>query len=244
MKNILLLFIVSTLIITLVPPVTYEAITRKNQQENPPYGYDGETIRVFLSDEGKAVDMSFREYITGVVAAEMPAEFHEEALSAVACAAATLARKRMLSQGSEELQGAVISTDPKKHQAYITREEMSERWNGDTDAYYKKLTRAVDKAIDYSITYDGQLITPVYHAMSTGLTEDAENVWGAHIPYLVSTESPGDPIASKYEVKTTFSFDEFREKAEENGADLGEDITLWLGKASYTKAGKAFRGLR
>ena len=234
MKNLLILTVISALLIIFIPPVTYGAA-----QDKPPEteNTDGETIRVFLANESTAVTMDFREYITGVVAAEMPVEFHEEALSAAACAAATLARLRMQTGGDEDLQGAVISTDPKKHQAFITREEMEKRWNGDTDAYYEKLTRAVDKAIDYSITYEGRLITPVYHSMSTGLTENAENVWGSAVPYLVSVESPGDPLSPGYEAKTTLSFDEFREKTEENGAVLGEDITLWLGKCTYTEAG-------
>lgn len=234
MKNLLILTLISALLITVIPPVTYGALADNPPEENTA---DGDTIRVFLADENTAVTMDFREYITGVVAAEMPVEFHEEALSAAACAAATLARLRMQSGGEEELQGAVISTDPKKHQAFITKEEMKERWNGDTKLYYEKLTRAVDKAIDYSITYNGKLITPVYHSMSTGLTENAENVWGSAVPYLVSVESPGDPLAAGYETKITLSFDEFREKAEENGAVLSEDITLWIGKCTYTQAG-------
>lgn len=234
MKNLLILTLISALIISLVPPLTYGPLTDKSDIGN--HG-TGETIRVFLASENTAVDMDFREYITGVVAAEMPAEFHEEALSAAACAAATLARLKMQSEGDDSLQGAVISTDPKKHQAYITKEEMKERWNGDEKAYYEKLSRAVDKAIDYSITYKGKLITPVYHSMSTGLTENAENVWGSAVPYLVSVKSPGDPLAPGYEATITLSFDEFREKAEENGAVLSDDITLWLGKCSYTDAG-------
>lgn len=234
MKNLLILTLVSAILITLIPPVVYETVGDKPGESTPG---DGETIRVFLANENTAVDMDFREYITGVVAAEMPAEFHEEALSAAACAAATLARLKMQDGEDEALMGAVISTDPKKHQAYITKEEMKERWNGDEKAYYEKLSRAVDKAIDYSITYDGKLITPVYHSMSTGLTENAENVWGSAVPYLVSVESPGDPLAPGYEAEITLSFDEFREKAEENGAVLGDDITLWLGKCSYTDAG-------
>ena len=233
MKNLLILTLVSAFLITLIPPVTYGSVTDR-QEQNPP---DGDTIRVFLADENTAKDIDFREYIAGVVAAEMPVEFHEEALSAAACAAATLARLKMQSGKDESLMGAVISTDPKKHQAYITKEEMKERWNGDTDRYYEKLYRAVDKAIDYSITYNGSLITPVYHSMSTGLTENAENVWGSAVPYLVSVESPGDPLSPGYEEKITLSFDEFREKAEENGAAPGDDITLWLGDSSYTKAG-------
>lgn len=235
MKNLLILTVISAILITLVPPVTYGFVTDK--PETADYDTDGNTIRVFMADENTAVDMDFREYIIGVVAAEMPVEFHEEALSAAACAAATLARLKMQSEGEDALMGAVISTDPKKHQAYITKEEMKERWNGDTEVYYEKLVRAVDKAIDYSITYEGKLITPVYHSMSTGLTENAENVWGSAVPYLVSVESPGDPLSPGYEAKITLSFDEFREKVEENGAQLSDDITLWLGKCSYTDAG-------
>ena len=123
MKNLLILTLVSALLITLIPPVTYGTITDR-QEQNPP---DGDTIRVFLADENTAKDIDFREYIAGVVAAEMPVEFHEEALSAAACAAATLARLKMQSGKDESLMGAVISTDPKKHQAYITKEEMKER---------------------------------------------------------------------------------------------------------------------
>lgn len=237
MKKLLLLALTSALLITFIPLITYGAISDNRPQSNISTEGNDDTIRVFLANENTAVDINFRDYITGVVAAEMPAEFHEEALSALTCAAATLARLKMNSEGEESLKGAVISTDPKKHQAYITKEEMKKRWKGDFDTYYEKLTAAVDKAIDYSLTYDGKLITPAYHAISTGLTEDAENVWSNSAPYLVSVKSPGDTEAPGYETKITLSFDEFRERIEENGAKPGDDITKWLGKGEYTKAG-------
>ena len=238
MKKLLVITLVSALIITFVPPAAYAALIKRfPDSAGISSTQDDGTIRVFMADEEVVVSMSFNEYITGVVAAEMPVEFHEEALSAIACAAATLARLKLREGTEEGLKGAVISTDPKKHQAYMSKEEMQEKWGTGFDSYYKKLTEAVNKAIDYSITYNGELITPVYHAMSTGLTEDAENVWNGFVPYLTSVESPGDPIAPKYETTVTLSFDEFKEKIEENGADLGEDITLWLGESEYTKAG-------
>ncbi len=236
MKNLLLLVLTYTLLITFVPLITYGTIS-DFQHYNNTERESNDTIRVFLAGENTAVDMNFREYITGVVAAEMPAEFHEEALSALTCAAATLARLKMQSDGDESLKGAVISTDPEKHQAYITKEEMKKRWKNDFDTYYAKLTAAVDKAIDYSLTYNGKLITPAYHAMNTGMTEDAENVWSNSAPYLVSVKSPGDITAPEYETKITLSFDEFRERMEENGAKTGDDITKWLGESDYTKAG-------
>lgn len=238
MKKLLLTVLISALLIVFIPPATFAALSReaKNGENRYNTAYDG-TICVFLSEESTAVDMSFREYITGVVAAEMPVEFHEEALSAGACAAATLARLKIQSGGDDALKGAVISTDPKKHQAYIDIGQMKERWEEDFDVYYKKLCDAVDKAIAYSITYEGKLITPAYHAMSTGLTENAENVWTNAVPYLVGVESPGDPLAPKYETRVTLSFEEFTERMEENGAVLEDDIMQWLSAGEYTKAG-------
>ena len=194
-------------------------------------------ISVYLASENKTEDMNFRDYIIGVVAAEMPVEFHEQALSAGACAAATLARLRMQGGADKKLKGAVISTDPKTHQAYMTKEEMAEKWEGDSDAYYEKLCAAVDKAIEYSITYDGELIVPAYHAISPGRTESAENVWGGNVPYLVSVESPGDSLCGKYLSTLTLTFDEFSSAMENQGAVLQEDITLWTGKAEYTDSG-------
>ncbi len=243
MKKIMLLALTSALCILLVPIITYAVVFGSFSSDDvlhPPYEtYDstGDTISVYIADEEKTEIMDFREYIIGVVAAEMPVEFESEALSAGACAAATLARLNQQKGSNDELDGAVISTDSTKHQAYMTKEEMKERWNGDFESYYEKLCDAVDKAIAYSITYEGELIVPAYHAISSGKTENAENVWTGGFPYLVSVESTGDTLSPKYASEITLSFDEFREKMEKEGAVLGEDITVWFSKGEYTEAG-------
>ena len=196
-----------------------------------------DTIKVYNTDEKITENLDFREYIIGVVAAEMPAEFHPEALSACAAAAATLARAKIRSGGEKELSGAVISTDSTKHQAYMNKEEMKKRWGDDFDSYYQKICDAVDKAIDYSITYEGELIVAAYHAISPGMTENAENVWSEKLPYLSSVESYGDKLSPKYSSDKIITFDEFREKISEYGGTLPEDKALWLGTGEYTEAG-------
>ncbi len=239
MKRFLILTLLSALISLGIP---YCAISAqgdfsppREQNSTDEISYD--TISVYFADRGTAQTMDFREYVIGVVAAEMPVDFHEEALSACACAAATLARIRIRKGTDESLDGAVISTDPKTHQAYMTTEQMAEKWEGDFDAYYEKLCAAVDKAIGYIITYEGEMIVPVYHAMSTGRTESAENVWGAPVPYLVSVESTGDILCEKYLTQKTLSFDEFSAALEAEGAVFPEDITLWIGDGVYTPSG-------
>lgn len=197
---------------------------------------DSSVISVYLADEKKAVTMDFREYIIGVVAAEMPVVFHSEALSAGAVCAATLARKNQQSGENDELSGAVISTDPARHQAYMSTDEMKEKWDGDFNEYYKKLCDAVDKAIDYSITYEGELITAAYHAVSPGKTESAENVWLTGTEYLVSVESAGDSLSPKYKDEKIFSTEEFRE-ALTGKCTLSENPREWFSGERYSDAG-------
>lgn len=194
-------------------------------------------IKVFKADTGKVTELNFRDYIIGVVAAEMPAEFHPEALSALAAAAATLARKSILEGEDSTLSGAVISTDPKIHQAYMTTEEMHEKWGSDFEKYYNKIAEATDKSLGYSITYEGELITAAYHAMSTGITESAENVWSGNLPYLVEVKSEGDCLSPKYETVCEIPVDEFREKLVSEGSVFSDDVNSWVKNALYTKAG-------
>ncbi len=198
---------------------------------------DDSTIRVFNADTNTVMELDFRDYIIGVVAAEMPVEFHSEALSAGTVAAATLARKKLKSGSDDELSGAVISTDPAKHQAYMTTDDMKSKWGNDFDKYYKKLTEAVDKAIDYSIVYKGELIVAAYHAISPGKTENAENIWSASYPYLVSVESEGDSLSPKYESEVSISTEEFKEKLTAHGAVFDADGEIQIKDSEYTDSG-------
>ena len=241
MKKLLLLSLALSLIIFFVPLITFASFNSAEKEElhseNQQNFSTEEKISVYIEEQDKVQIMNFRDYITGVVAAEMPAVFHEEALSALACAAATLARLKMAGGENDALEGAVISSDPKKHQAYISVDEMKALWGNDFEKYYNTITSAVDRAIAYSITYEDELIFPAYHAMSSGVTEEAVNVWNDSIPYLVSVESKGDTLSPKYESVTTLSFDEFREIFEENESSFQEDITTWISDEQYSAAG-------
>ena len=198
---------------------------------------ESEIIKVFRADTGNVEEMNFRDYIIGVVAAEMPAEFHSEALSALAVSASTLARKNFLEGEDNSLSGAVISTDPAIHQAYMTKDEMEEKWGKDFGKYYEKIAEAVDKSIGYSVTYEGELITAAYHAMSTGITESAENVWSGEIPYLTEVKSEGDRLSPRYETTASVSNEEFIRIMSEEGADFSDSDKIHIKDALYTKAG-------
>lgn len=196
-----------------------------------------ETITVFMADTGETKELSMRDYIISAVAAEMPAVYEEAALRAQAIASVTLARYMILhNKNNEELLGAVISTDSKKYQAYMSPERMKERWGENFDEYYNKLCSAVDEVLPYEITYNGEPITAAFHAISSGLTENAENVWGRAVPYLVNAQSEGDSLSPGYRSTVSISPDELI-KTLELEPDEDADFSEWLGEGEYSEAG-------
>ena len=59
-------------------------------------GEDQQTISVYLAQEGRVVEMALESYVCGVVAAEMPASFSQEALKAQAHSGNMADRKRRM----------------------------------------------------------------------------------------------------------------------------------------------------
>lgn len=150
-------------------------------------------VRLYLHATGEIIELPLEEYLVGVVAAEMPASFPQEALKAQAVAARTYIVRRMAQgAGGSQHPGADVCDDPRHGQAWISREEMRSRWGplGYYQHYYK-VRRAVEETRGMVITYRGQLIDPVYHASCGGRgTEDAAAVWAADVPYLKGVPCP------------------------------------------------------
>jgi stage II sporulation protein D len=127
--------------------------------------------------------LPFETYLKGVVPSEMPASWSFEALKAQAIAARSYAYYEL---GTEvfrqdpnimlEQSGAQID-DTVTYQAYLG---------------LKNGTAATNKAIDETagrvMIFDGKVIKAYFHADSGGYTENAENVWGKHHPYILAKE--------------------------------------------------------
>ncbi|KAF1086029.1 Amidase enhancer precursor [Sporotomaculum syntrophicum] len=154
---------------------------------------EGTIVRLFRHETGRVELIPLEDYVTGVVAAEMPALFPEEALKAQALAARTYIVKRMMAGGvvNNHHEGADVCDDPTHAQGYLTTEAMKERWGKiKYYQYYYKIRMAVDSTAGEIITYQGQPIDPVFHAACGGHTENAEDVWKFAVPYLRSVACP------------------------------------------------------
>ena len=144
------------------------------------------------------LDSELEEYVAGVVAAEMPAAFPEEALKAQAVAARTYQVRQMQAAGSDTVLYDV-------GQAYSTVEEQKEKWGENYTLYAGKIREAVRATAGEIMVYEGEPILAAFHAQSGGKTEDAENVWNSPLPYLKSVDSSGDRNAPDNETMVTFS---------------------------------------
>jgi stage II sporulation protein D len=200
-------------------------------------GDEDAVVRVLANESDSIVTVKERDYIIGCVAAEMPVTYDIEALKAQAVACRTFLKWKKAQGGDESLNGADV-TDTPTHQAYISVEKMKEKWGDSFEKYYKKISQAVDSVSGRTITYDGEPIMAVFHALSTGKTEDAKNVWGYEVPYLKSVESEGDRLSPTYSSTLVLSAEEFERLASGiDGVTPSGEPEKYIGKTEYTDAG-------
>lgn len=169
------------------------------------------------------LDSELEEYVVGVVAAEMPAAFPEEALKAQAVAARTYQIRQMQAAGSDSVLYDV-------GQAYITTEEQKKKWGENYAFYAGKIRNAVRATAGEIMVYNGEPILAAFHAQSAGKTEDAENVWNEAVPYLKSVDSMDDKNAPDNKTVVTFSAKELSDKL---GCDVEEISILSRTEAGY-----------
>lgn len=182
-------------------------------------------VIVLLPDGQQTMDMG--DYLTGVLLAEMPVDFEEEALKAQAVVSRTYALKRN-TVGDKHPQGAVC-TESSCCQAYRSVEDFLSK--GGTEQMLKKVTGAVESTEGQVLTYNGALIEATYFSCSGGRTEDALAVWGTDIPYLRAVDSPGEENAAYFVDTVEFTVEEF-------ASLLGlSSHSCELGTVTYTDGG-------
>ncbi len=137
-------------------------------------------------------------YVAGVVAAEMPASFPDEALKAQAVAARTYQVRKMEETGSKQVLYDV-------GQAYADEATQRKKWGKQYETYAKRIKQLVAETENEIMVYEGEPILAVFHAQSCGKTENSENVWVQKIPYLKSVDSHGDLQAPDNTITVTKS---------------------------------------
>lgn len=200
-----------------IPPVQTEQ--GNAAQNNSPF------IPVRDSD-GTCRQMELDHYLTCVLLAEMPAEFHVEALKAQSVAARTYTWKAFTTGGKHGDNS--VCMDSACCQAYIPEETYLT--SGGTAENLEKVSQAVQATRAMVLTYEGDFIEATYFSSSGGSTEAALEVWGADFPYLQSVSSP-EPIR---EEEVCFTPMEFQNRL---GKSFSGELSEWFGPVTYTDGG-------
>lgn len=206
--------------------------------------YDEKT-EITLWDNGEVKTLALHDYLCGVVAAEMPASFPEEALKAQATAARTytLYQLKLYEDGMakpESHNGAQMCSDYTHCKAFCDIEAKGrELWGASYDTYKAKVEQAVIDTCGIIATYKGEPIAAVFHSASSEKTESAVAVWGNETPYLVSVESPGSEESPRYKGEVAMSEAEFKEKMHAVYPDMNLTDTpdKWFKASQRSEAG-------
>ncbi len=198
--------------------------------ENPaePAAADGE-LTVTVCVGGTDRRMALNEYLTGVLLAELPGSFHEEAFKAQAVASRTY----VLRASEHPKHGAAaVCTDSACCQAWVDP--------GTVPAADRERAEAAVRATDGMVLRSGgELIEATFFSCSGGRTEAAAAVWGRDLPYLQAVDSPGEEGASHFLDETRVPLTEFCTllRQEDPKTVFTAGPGGWVGEISYTPGG-------
>ncbi|WP_368658115.1 stage II sporulation protein D [Metabacillus halosaccharovorans] len=204
-------------------------------------------VPVYRSQTKQIESIPLEEYVIGVVASEMPAEFETEALKAQALAARTYITKQLMNGPISTPDGAAV-TDTQMHQVYKNLEELKAVWGDEYETKLQKITAAVAATQGKILTYQDQPIDASFFSTSNGYTENSEAYWTEAIPYLKSVESSWDKDSPKFYDKKVITIKDFEStlgvKLNTSSGTVGKITELTPGKrvAKVDINGKQFTG--
>ncbi len=220
------------------PPPIPEAGSAPAAEPAVFYDADGMTV-LRLLHKGEVKTMTLAEYLPGVLAGEMPADFAPAALCAQAVAARTYALQQRRKEAHPQ---ADVCSDPACYQVWLDEAEQRARWGEDEPVFIARMRAAVAATNGEYLTYEGEPILCCFHSSSAGYTESSANLWGEALPYLVSVESPETAAdVPDYVSRVEVSAQEFREVILSRFPEAELKTTLppdWLGARSTDTSGR------
>ena len=145
------------------------------------------------------------EYIVGVVAGEMPANFEMEALKAQAVAS----RSYVMYQIKKNVNNDYDVVDTVSNQVYLDINLQKEKWGDNYTINSNKIKEAVLGTASEYLEYNGEVICAMFFSTSSGKTENSEEVFSNEVPYLRSVVSTWDEVSPAYNDSKEFSKENF-----------------------------------
>lgn len=157
--------------------------------------------RMVILSEG-AVDVE--EYLVGVVGRQIPAEYGLEALKAQAVIARTYIYRQMGEK--QEISQEELNLD------YLEADQLEKLWGSDRFVdFYETIEQAVEETGGLVLSVNGELIEPLFHRASAGMTRAGDE----RHPYLQPVESRKDVEMEGYLSVLLWDAGTFAEKINE-----------------------------
>lgn len=153
-------------------------------------GYKG-TIKLINNKRGITVvnKVGMKDYLASVIGSEIDPKWPLAALKAQAVVARTYALRNLNAYASKGY--------------HLSNTTYSQAYKGD-HVTTEKIYKAVNETKREVLTYDGNLISAVYHSNAGGKTAQGEVIWGGQTPYLQSVSSK-DEYAPNYKWQKKYS---------------------------------------
>jgi stage II sporulation protein D len=238
-KPMIVLFIAVAFVIIMIPAVlvlpfssdkTSGKLDEQLEQKAKEEGKEVSTnemsaveVAVYRTSAKKIQKLPIESYLAGVVAAEMPADFEEEALKAQALTARTYIVDQLINDNRMGLPDGADVSDTVMHQVYMNNDELKKQWGSDYKWKMKKINKAIKETQGQILTYNGKPITATFFSTSNGYTENSEDYWEAEFPYLKSVSSPWDKESPKFYNKMVVDAADFEKKL---GVSLSSGTTI------------------
>lgn len=160
------------------------------------------------------------DYLRSVVPEEMPVDWPAEAIKAQSVAARSFA---LASRGRHAGEGYDLCTTT-----------HCQLYTG--TAAEKSVSNAAIKATRGEVlTYGGKPIEALFHTDSGGMTENSEDVWGSHVPYLRAAK---DTPAKTMPWTKTISRADLERKLAAKGHDIGKVRSIALSPLAIGRSAK------
>ena len=158
---------------------------------------DSKNVNYIVHIKDKNLYLDLEDYVVGVVSAEMPALFSEEALKAQAVASRSYAMSKVKNNVIE-----ISSTI--SDQVYQENYELKNKWSNDYENYYNKINKAVNDTKGEVIERDNKVLKTYYFSMSNGKTENSKTVFNETTFLSVDSPYENDGIKN-FKVEKEFS---------------------------------------
>lgn len=160
------------------------------------------------------------DYLRSVVPEEMPVDWPAEAIKAQSVAARSFA---LASRGRHASEGYDLCTTT-----------HCQLYTG-IDAEKSASNAAIKATRGEVLTYGGKPIEALFHTDSGGMTENSEDVWGSHVPYLRAAK---DTPAKTMPWTKTISRADLERKLAAKGHDIGKVRSIALSPLAIGRAAK------